>query len=81
MNDSQGSKSPIQITVDDQVLTFDDKHTDAASVLRKAGLDPTTYDLARFLGQGQTHVFRDDQPITLKTGDEFVTVHVSAPVA
>jgi hypothetical protein len=81
MSDGQGPKGPFEIKVDDQVLTFDDKHTDAASVLRRAGLDPATYDLAQLRGTGQTKVLRDAQPITLKSGDEFVSVNVSAPVA
>jgi hypothetical protein len=39
-------------------------------MLRLAGVDPASYDLARV---GDAEPFRDEQSVTIKNGDEFVT--------
>jgi hypothetical protein len=81
MSNEQGTKGPYVIDADGRSISFEDKHQTAADVLRAAGLDPASYDLAMVRGQSDVKTFADDHPITLKTGDEFVSVHVSAPVA
>lgn len=71
----------ITITIDGHPFTTDDHDQDAAALLRLAGLDPATYDLASLGHDGEPKVYRDDKHIHLKNGDVFVTVRQSAPVA
>ena len=73
--------SHITITIDGHAFTTGDVDQDAAALLRLAGLDPATYDLATLGHDGEPKVYRDDKHIHLKDGDAFVTVRQSAPVA
>ena len=71
----------VTFTIDGEPFTVDEKHESAAELLRSAGLDPAQYDLAEIKQNGETKTFADDHEITVKDGDEFVSVRQSAPVA
>jgi hypothetical protein len=67
------SRQRIRFTIDGEShKTYDDDQT-AAALLLLAGVDPSGYDLARILPTGGTESFRDEQIVTIKNGDEFVT--------
>lgn len=67
------SRQKIRFTIDGESHnTYDDDQT-AAALLLLAGVDPSGYDLARILPAGGTESFRDEQIVTIKNGDEFVT--------
>lgn len=67
------SRQKIRFTIDGEShSTYDDDQT-AAALLLLAGVDPSGYDLARILPAGGTEQFHDEQIVSIKTGDEFVT--------
>lgn len=67
------SRQKIRFTIDGESHnTYDDDQT-AAALLRLAGVDPTSYDLARILEAGAAEEFTDEQIVKIKNGDEFVT--------
>lgn len=78
---SDSSQNSVTITIDGRSYTVDDRHQEAAALLRLAGADPAQYDLGKIKQDGEPHVFRDDHPVELHDGDKFVTVRQSASVA
>lgn len=77
--DSVRRPETVVITLDGRQLTFADKHTTPADVLRAGGLDPDLYDLVK-VKKNSTDKLADDAPLTLKDGDEFISQRQSAPV-
>jgi len=67
------TRAKVHFTVDGEPQTSWDDDLTAAAILRRVGLDPTQYDLARVGGHGGTAVLPADDVITLHDGDEFVT--------
>ncbi len=63
----------IHFTVDGQEFESYDDDREASSLIRLAGLDPASYDLARKHANGQPEVFRDDEVIRIANGDKFTT--------
>lgn len=67
------TRQKIRFTIDGEPhTTYDDDQT-AAALLRLAGVDPIGYDLARVRDGSEPETFRDEQIVTIKNGDEFVT--------
>ena len=64
------SRQKVHFTIDGEPFTTYDDDQTAAAMLRLAGVDPASYDLARV---GDAEPFRDEQIVTIKNGDEFVT--------
>lgn len=81
MNANHEGRKKITITIDGRSYTTRDDDQEAASLLRLAGVDPATHDLAKLRRGGEPKVYRDEKVIDLKDGDVFVTVRQSAPVA
>lgn len=71
----------VTFTIDGRSFTVDDPHQVAADLLRLAGLDPATYNLARMRrGKAEPQRFKDDQPVQIHEGDEFVSIRERAEV-
>lgn len=65
------TRQNLRFTIDGEAFrTYDDDQA-ASALLRLAGLDPATFDLARV---GSPTSFRADEIVTITDGDEFVTV-------
>ncbi|GAA2239849.1 hypothetical protein GCM10010413_46970 [Promicromonospora sukumoe] len=67
------SREKVRFTIDGESHSSYDDDQSAAALLRLAGVDPASYDLARIRPSGDTELFRDDQLVKIKSGDEFVT--------
>lgn len=78
---AEKKSADIALTIDGQPFTVQDKHQTAAALLGFAGLPAEGYDLAEVRGHGEVHVFKDNQQVVVKAGDEFVSVRQSAQVA
>lgn len=74
MNSQTETRRKLTITIDGKAYTTRDDDQEAASLLRRAGRDPDTYDLAKVKANGELHVYRDGKVIDLKDGDDFVSV-------
>jgi hypothetical protein len=74
MNPRTETRKRLTITIDGNCYATRDDDQEAASLLRLAGRDPDTYDLARIKANGELHVYRDGQVIDLNDGDEFASV-------
>lgn len=71
----------VTFTIDGRSFTVDDPHQIAADLLRLAGLDPALYNLARMRpGKAEPQRFKDDQPVQIHEGDEFVSIRERAEV-
>ncbi len=71
----------VTFTIDGRSFSLDDPHQVAADVLRLAGLDPALYNLARMRGgNAEPQRFKDDQPVQIHDGDEFVSIRERAEV-
>lgn len=82
MNDAARKNEAVRFTVDGRPVTSTEKDVTAADVLRLAGLDPAGYDLAEVRrGQADPKPYRDDQRVTVKDGDTFVSIRQRADVA
>lgn len=82
MNDAARKNEAVRFTVDGRTVTSTEKDVTAADVLRLAGLDPAGYDLAEVRrGQADPKPYRDDQRVTVKDGDTFVSIRQRADVA
>lgn len=82
MNDAARKNEAVRFTVDGRPVTTTEKDVTAADVLRLAGLDPAGYDLAEVRrGQADPKPYRDDQRVTVKDGDTFVSIRQRADVA
>ena len=64
-------REKVRFTIDGEPFTSYDEDQTAAALLRLAGVDPMGYDLARI---GDTKPYADNDIVTIRTGDEFVTV-------
>jgi hypothetical protein len=71
----------IRITIDGQAFTVDDRHYTAAELLALAGLPAAGYDLTRVGKHGHVETFRDEQRVSVKDGDVFVSVNQQGTVA
>ncbi|MFL0181934.1 MULTISPECIES: multiubiquitin domain-containing protein [unclassified Mycobacterium] len=67
------TRRKVHFTIDGEPHTSWDDDQTAAALLRLAGLDPAKYDLARVNGAGGRERFADEQLITVRDGDEFVS--------
>lgn len=67
------TRKKIRFTIDGERHTSYDDDQTAAALLRLAGVDPAAYDLARIVPTGGTEIFRDEDVLTIESGDEFVT--------
>lgn len=76
-----GHDNETTFTVDGETYTVSDPNQTPESILRLAGVDPTTHDLGEVQHNGDTKVYTDTQVVHIKDGDAFVTVRKSAPVA
>lgn len=81
MNEHNENRKKLTITIDGREFVTRDDDQEAASLLRRAGVDPGQYDLAKIKRNGEYKVYRDERVIDLEDGDEFVTVRQSAQVA
>lgn len=71
----------VSFTIDGRSFTVEDSHQIAADLLRLAGLDPALYNLARMRkGKAEPQRFKDDQPVQIHEGDEFVSIRERAEV-
>jgi len=64
------AREKVRFTIDGEPFSTYDNDQTAAALLRLAGVDPTSYDLARI---GDAQPYNDDVILTIRTGDEFVT--------
>lgn len=71
----------IQITIDGQPFTIEDRPFTAAELLALAGLPASGYDLTRVGKHGHVETFRDEQKVNVKNGDVFVSVNQQGNVA
>ena len=60
----------VRFTIDGEPFRTYDEDQTAAALLRLAGVDPASYDLARV---GAPASFSDDEIVIIVEGDEFVT--------
>lgn len=71
----------IQITIDGQLFTIEDRHYTAAELLALAGLPAAGYDLTRVGKHGRVETFREQEKVNVKDGDVFVSVNRQGTVA
>jgi len=64
----------FRISIDGQEYITRDDDQAAASLLRLAGRDPKTYDLARLQPGGEPKVIKDGKVLDLRDGDAFISV-------
>lgn len=64
----------LKITIDSESYTTRDDDQEGAALVRLAGLDPASYDIAKVKANGELHVYRDGEVIDLADGEKFVTV-------
>lgn len=81
MNAPESNRPPIEFTIDGQAHTTEEHRQAAADLLRLAGLEPTSYDLARLLPNDNPQRFNDDDVVTIRPGDRFVSKRENAQVA
>lgn len=75
------ARRKVRFTIDgESFTTYDDDQT-AADLLRLAGVDPSSYDLARIRPAGGSHTVADGELLTITDGDAFVTVKQVGGVA
>lgn len=80
-NEQAAASRSVTFTIDGRTFTVDDAHQTAADLLRLAGLDPELYDFARMRsGNAEPKRFKDDQPVQIHDGDEFVSIRQRAEV-
>ena len=72
----------IRFTIDGREFSTLEPWQTASSLLKLAGLDPSGYDLAQFLGHGQeTKRFADSDEVHVHEGASFISIRESATVA
>jgi hypothetical protein len=74
VNAQTETRKKLTITIDGKHYATRDDDQEASSLLRLAGRDPDTYDLAKVKAHRELHVYRDGKVTDLKDGDEFVSV-------
>jgi len=79
-NDSGKPPREIKFEIDGKTYTTTDREQPARDLIKLAGLDPASYDLAELHGNHENPPFTDDQIVKINPNDKFVTVRVSAPV-
>ena len=75
------SRQKIRFTTDGEPYTTYDNDQSASSLLQLAGLNPDHYDLARITPTGAPETFRDEQIVSIKDGDSFITARRVGGVA
>jgi len=80
-NSKPGHHHEIQITIDGQPFTIEDRHYTADELLALAGLPAAGYDLTRVGKHGKVETFRDQEKVNVKDGDVFVSVNRQGTVA
>ena len=72
----------VEFTIDGRPFSTADSKQLASALLRLAGLDPGSYDLAEIRpGHAEPKRFADDDTVHIKDGDQFVTIRQRAEVA
>ena len=72
----------VPITIDGRRLEVEPgRHQTAGDLLQLAGLNPAGYDLARVLGHGEVHKFKDGEVVDVHADEKFVSIRQNAPVA
>lgn len=72
----------VRFTIDGRPFTMTDDTQTAAALLRLAGLDPASYDLAEVRhGHGEPKRYDDTEIVHIKKDDAFVTIRQTAEVA
>lgn len=71
----------VRFTVDGQRYTTDDRTQPARAILELAGLAADTFDLTRVRRKGQVERFDDDETVTIRPGDDFLSLRCQATVA
>lgn len=81
-NEHFRTRHQVHFSIDGQPdKSWDDTQT-ATALLELAGVDPTRYDLARVNAAGGVpETFSGDDLVTIRDGDQFVTVKRAGPVA
>ncbi|GAB3429050.1 multiubiquitin domain-containing protein [Flindersiella endophytica] len=74
-------RKKVQITIDGQQFSVEDRHYTAAELLALAGLPASGYDLTRVGKHGDVETFRDEAKVNIKDGDVFVSVSQQGTVA
>jgi hypothetical protein len=67
------ARRKVRFTIDGEPFATYDEDQTAADLLRLAGVDPASYDLARIRRGGGSSTIPDEEMITITDGDEFVT--------
>lgn len=67
-------RTKFRISIDGQEYITRDDDQEAASLLRLAGRDPKSYDLARLQPGGEPKVLKDGKVVDLRDGDAFVSI-------
>ncbi len=75
------TRRKIRYSIDGEPYTSWDEDQTAAALLRQAGVDPTSYDLARINGANGPETLTGEQMVIIRDGDEFVTAKHTGPVA
>ncbi|MBN9215535.1 MAG: hypothetical protein ABS62_04825 [Microbacterium sp. SCN 70-200] len=73
-HEDAGRRPKIAITIDGARFTTRDDDQEAASLLRLAGRDPKSWNLARLVPSGEPQRFKDGKVIDLRDGDAFISV-------
>lgn len=71
----------VSVKIDGREYKVPEAGDTAADFIRLVGLDPNRYDLVQMNPHGESHRFGDNDQMAPKSGDKYVTVRQSAPVA
>lgn len=74
-------REKISFTVDGVTFTTRDDDQESAAILRRAGLNPDEFDLARIKPGTEPKVFKDEKVIELTDGDVFISIKQNSTVA
>lgn len=76
-------RQPVSFTIDGEPYRVEARRQRAVDLLRLAGRDPASFDLAKLTGGGdrRTQRYNDNDSLTVHEGDRFVSIRQSAPVA
>jgi len=75
------ARRKVHFTIDGEPFTTYDDDQTAADLVRLAGVDPASYDLARIRPGGGSHTVSDGELLTIADGDAFLTVKQVGGVA
>lgn len=71
----------LHYTIDGVAFKTHDDDQEAGDLLRRAGVDPREFDLARKGPNGAPQTFKDGEVVKIHEGDKFVTVKHDGSVA